>query len=146
VILAAVFTTQGTSLSSSVRTKNILVATNLAHNFINEREVQYDGLDFERLPKEESGNFAAPNQTFKWTLKVEEVDFTTLADMLAKKAQEQPDADANTGQVAKLFLDYLKKSVRRMTVTVEWPEGSGNTSQTFTELLVNYDAEFSTGL
>ncbi|MGE3262805.1 MAG: prepilin-type N-terminal cleavage/methylation domain-containing protein [Bacteriovoracia bacterium] len=146
VILSAVFITQGTSLSSSVRSKNILIATNLARNIINENEVKYEGVSFEQLPKEESGTFPEPNQQFKWTAKYEEVEFDTLAEMMAKKNEKDGTADATTAQVVKLFLDYLKKSVRRVTLTVEWPDGNGTSSQTFSELLVNYDAEFSTGL
>jgi prepilin-type N-terminal cleavage/methylation domain-containing protein len=145
VILSSVFITQGTTTSSSRRAHGTLVATSLARNFIAEQEVKYDGATLEQLPKEEHGNFEAPNQDFKWTIKYEEVDFNTLADMMAKKTEGQ-DQDPNTGTVVKLFLDYLKKSVRRMTLTVEWPEGSGSSTQTFSQLMVNYDAEFSTSL
>lgn len=145
VILAAVFITQGTSISASTRAKNILIATNLASNLINEQELKYEGMTFEQLPKDENGNFPEPNQNYKWVIKYEEVEFQTLADILMKK-NEKEGLDANTAQVAKLFLDYLKKSVRRMHLTVSWPDGKGESSQTFTQLLVNYDAEFSTGL
>ncbi len=145
VILSSVFIAQGTSTSSSRRARFTLVATNLARNFIAEQETKYDGVSLENLPKEVTGNFEAPNQDFKWTLKYEEVDFNTLVDMMAKQA-EGKDQDPNTAMVVKLFLDYLKKSVRRMTVTVEWPEGNGTSSQSFSQLMVNYDAEFATSL
>ncbi|MGZ3694019.1 MAG: type IV pilus modification PilV family protein [Bdellovibrionota bacterium] len=145
VILSAVFITQGTSSASSSRAKNVLIATNLAHNFIVQQEVKYDGVPLDQLPKEESGTFDDPNQNYKWSVKYEEVDFNTLADMLAKKSEGEQQ-DQNTGTVIKLFLDYLKKSVRRMTVTIEWADGKGNSNQTFSQLMVNYDAEFSTGL
>ena len=150
VILSAVFISQGSTLSASVRNKNILIATNLARNFINEREVKYENISFDRLPADEtSGNFPEPYQAFKWKIKFEEIDFSALSSLLAKQSEaENPNAtdNAQTQTVMKLFQDYLKKSIRRMTVTVEWPEGSGTTGQTFTEFLVNYDQEISTGI
>lgn len=145
VILSAVFITQGTSLSGSVRSRHVLIASNLARNLINEQETKYEGVSFEQI-QDQDGAFPEPYQDYKWKVKYEEVDFTTLADMLARKAAEEQQADQMAQTVTKLFLDYLKKSVRRMTVTIEWADGASTSSQTFTELLVDYDAEFSTGL
>jgi prepilin-type N-terminal cleavage/methylation domain-containing protein len=147
VVLSAVFITQGTSLSGSTRNKNILIATNLARNFINETEVKCEGLPFDRLPAaEESGNFKEPYQQYKWKLKFTEVEFTALADLMKKATEKESDPGDQSATVLKIFGDYMKKSVRRMTVTIEWPEGSGTTTQSFNELLVNYDTELTTGL
>lgn len=147
VILASVFITQGSSISASVRNKNILIATTLARNFVNETEVKYEGLPFDRLPTgEQTGNFKEPYQQFKWKLKFDEVDFSSLAELMNKQNEKTADAGDQSATVLKIFADYLKKSVRKLTITLEWPEGKGTTTQTFTELFVNYDQEISTGL
>lgn len=147
-IIAGVLITQSNGITSSSRTKNILIATNLARNLINESELKYEGLSFEKLPKKDEGNFAEPYSQFKWTLTFEEVDFSALTDLVKKATEGETKAenqDATTEQLAKYFQDYMQKSVRRMQLTVEWPEGNGKTAQTFTELLVNYDTEFAAG-
>lgn len=145
VVLASVFIAQGSALSSSVRSKDMLIATNLARNFINEQEVKFENIPFDRLPlSEEKGAFPEPYQNYKWTIKFEEVDFGAIGTLVKGQTPgEEKTAEMDT--VMNLFEEYLKKSVRKMTITVEWPDGKGTTSQSFTELLVNYDVEFTGG-
>lgn len=147
VILSSVFIAQTSSLSSSGRSKNVLIATNLARNLVNEKELAYEGVPFDRLDKAESGSFAAPYSDHKWTITIEEVDFSVLGDLMRKQAEEaNATPEPNQETVIKLFQDYLNRSVRRMTVKIEWPEAGSTSNLTFTELLVNYDAEFATGI
>lgn len=142
IVLASVYLTQVGSLVSSGRSRNALIATNLARNYLNETELKFEGLPFERLSKKDTGNFEEPHKDFTWTRTIEEVDFSILSELLLKEASKDgsvPEGEAP--MVLKFFQDYLQKSVRRMTLTVEWPEGNGKTSITFSELLVNYDTE-----
>ncbi len=150
VVLASVYLTQSSSLFSSVRTKNVLIATNLARNMMAEAEIKLTGVKFDDLPKEQEGEFDDNNKDFKWKRTIEEVDFSSLADIVtaAEKTQEKQD-NSNSSQdqmIAKYFQDYLGKSVRRMILTISWPEGTGSSSVSFTMLLVNYDADFATAL
>lgn len=151
VVFAAVIT-QSSSSASAVRNRNVTMATQLARNLIYEQELKYEGMSFDRLPKTESENFPEPNQNFKWTVAFEEVDFSALTDLLNRqleKDSEKNNANQDSSQTAtvlRIFKDYLQKSVRRMTVTIEWPEGTGTSSQTFTQLLVNYDQELNAGI
>lgn len=146
-ILFVAVISQSSSLASSTRSKNLLMATNLARNLINEQELKYEGVPFERLPKTEEGVFPEPNQGFKWSLAIEEVDFSVMSDLIAKQTQAAGQTqDQQNETVVKLFEDYLKKSVRRMTVTIHYPDSGDFSKLSFTELLVNYDAEFATGL
>lgn len=146
-ILFVAVLSQSSSLLSSTRSKNILIATNLARNIMSEMEVKYESVPFEQLPKEEQGNFSAPNESFKWELKFEEVDFSILSDLFAKQAEaDKKDQEANTDALIRMFEEYLKKSVRRMNITVEYPDSNATAKLSFTQLLVNYDAEFATGL
>lgn len=150
VILASVFITQTSSLSSTGRAKNVLVATNLARNFINEREVRYEGMALDKLSAKQEGTFPAPHENYRWKIEITEIDFSSLADMMAKQnAGEGAGGDPAASQgpmVAKLFEEYMKKSVRRMAVTVEYPDAGSHSSLTFTQLLVNYNEEFGVGI
>jgi prepilin-type N-terminal cleavage/methylation domain-containing protein len=149
VILAAAFTAQSGSLASSTRNRSIIIATSLARNLINEQELKYEGLPMSRLP-EKSGpeNFPAPNDKIKWTITYSKVDFSALTDLIARatKDEKKSGGDDQSQTILRIFKEYLEKSVRRMTVTIEWPDGGGSSSQTFTQLLVNYDEELSVAI
>jgi len=146
-ILFVAVISQSSSLASSTRSKNLLIATSLARNFVNEQELKYEGVPLERLPAKEEGKFPEPNAGFSWTLTFEEVDFSVMSDLITKQAEASgTEPPANSETVIKLFEDYLKKSVRRMTVTIHYPDSGQTSNLSFTELLVNYDAEFGTGM
>jgi prepilin-type N-terminal cleavage/methylation domain-containing protein len=146
-ILFVAVISQSSSMVSSTRSKNILIATNLARNLMNEQEVKYEDTPFATLPVgKQTGEFPAPNTGFRWTLAFEEVDFAVLSDVIAKQAEaEKKEQEANTDTLVKLFEEYLKKSVRKMTVTVDYPDGGATSQLSFTQLLVSYDADFGTG-
>lgn len=149
VIITAVYTTQSGGLASSARNKNVVIATHLARNLINEEELKYEGLSFDRLPEKRSDNF--PDQKgFKYTVEYKKVDFSALTDLLVRAMNAEKEkggaVDENMGTVMRVFKDYLEKSVRRMTVTIEFEEGTGTTAMSFTQLLVNYDEEVKLGL
>lgn len=152
VVFVTIIAQTGSSASSS-RNRNVIIATHLARNLINEQEIKIEDVAFDRLEKTHTENFPAPNDTFKWTITYEEVDFAPLTDLIAKQSAAQNEkaggggeTDSQTAMLLKMFKEYLQKSVRRMKVTIEWPEGTGTSSQTFTQLLVNYDAEFNMAL
>jgi prepilin-type N-terminal cleavage/methylation domain-containing protein len=147
IILFVAVLAQSSSVTSGIRAKNILMATNLAKNFINQQEVKYEGVAFDKLPKKEEGDFPEPHKGFKWELSFEEVDFGVLSEIIAQQAEaNKQDKEANTDTVMKLFEDYLKKSVRRMKVTIHYPDSGATSSLSFTQLLVNYDADFAAGM
>ncbi len=147
VIVFATVTTQSGSAASASRNRNIVIATNLARNLINQEEIKYEGLSFERLPEKEIQTFEDPAaKDFKAVVEYKKVDFSALTELIAKQSAKESEKsggeeDPQSGTVLRIFKDYLEKSVRRMTVTIEWPEGTGTSSQTFTQLLVNYDSE-----
>lgn len=146
IILSSVYITQSSSLFSSVRTKNMITATNLAKGFLAENEIKWEGIKFDNIPKSETGNFEAPYQSYQWKREVSELDFAVLSQLMMSSMGKEGGVKEEEGMIARLFEDYMKKSVRKMVVTVEWPEGSATSSLSFTTLLVNYDADFATGL
>lgn len=147
-ILTTAYLSQSSSLVSSTRTKNLMIATTLARNLMAESETKFDQQKFEIISKEEKGKFSEPHTNFTWKREVKEVDFTALADLMASsmKPKDQSGVTEQQNMVVKLFQEYLKNSVRKMTVTIEWPEGNASGSIAFSSLLVNYDADFAAGL
>lgn len=146
-ILFVAVISQTSSLSSSSRSKNILLATSLARNFINEQELKYEDLPFDQLPKTENGKFPDPHGDYEWEIRFEEIDFSVLADLMVKTAEAQnEEMDSNTQTVAKLFQEHMKKNIRKMVVVVKYPDSGSLSSLTFSQLLVKYDTEFGTGL
>lgn len=148
IVLTSVYIAQSSSLFSSIRTKNLVIATNLARSFLVQSENDLTGLKFENLSKEETGEFPEPNKKFTWKRTIEEVDFAALTQLITAKLQEKNKLDGVKSEenlLLKGFEDYLKKSVRKMVITIEWPEGEGKSHLSFTQLLVNYDADFTAG-
>jgi len=145
-ILGSVFITQSSSLSSSGRARQVTIATNLAKNFIAEREMLYENRPFDKIEPKQGGSFPAPHDQYKWKIEIAEVDFAPLTGLLLKASEASGQMNAEqASMLLKFFEKYLKDSVRRMTVTIEYPDGKGSSNLTFTELLVNYDAEFAGG-
>lgn len=145
-ILGSVFITQSASLQSSGRARQVIIATNLARNFITERELLYENRPFDKIETKQAGTFPAPNDQFKWKIEIEEVDFAPLTGMLLKANESSGQMNGEqASMLLKFFEKYLKDSVRRMTVTIEYPDGKASSTLTFTELLINYDAEFAGG-
>ena len=147
IILGVTYSTQSSNIISSARSKNVIIATNLARNKLNELEIEYEGQSFDSLSPKESGEFEE-QKGFKWTRTVEKVDFSSLTQVLmkAEKDKEKDNDNTQSETLAKLFQEYLGNSVRRLTLTVEWPDGAASTSMTFSELLVTYDAQFAPGI
>ncbi len=149
IILVTVYGSQASSLFTSTKLRNVQIATNLARKFMHESELDLKDQNFDNLDSGEStGKFPDPFSNFSWKRKVEKVDFSALSEVLLAQAAADPNQRLS-GQdetVAKYFQDYLGQSVRRMTVTVEWPDGDKTSSLGFTTLLVRYNADFGTGI
>jgi prepilin-type N-terminal cleavage/methylation domain-containing protein len=142
-ILFVAVISQSSSLASSSRSKNILIATSLARNFINQQEVLLEGMPFNQIQSQQEGQFPDPHGEFRWTMAVEEVDFSVLSQLLGRQAEASgQQQEEHTATVLKLFEEYLKKSVRKMTVTIHYPDSGETSTLSFTQLLVNYDADF----
>jgi len=149
VIMVTVYSTQASSLFSSTKLRNVQIATNLARKFMHESELDLEGKKLDAIDSgETTGNFTDPYGEYSWRRKVETVDFAALSEVFLAQVADDPSLNVTTqdASVLKYFQDYLNKSVRRMSVTIEWPDGDKKSSLSFTTLLVRYDTEFATGL
>lgn len=142
-VLMSVYAVQTTSVFGSTRARNVAIATGLARNLLAETEMLYDKLSFTEMNEDERGEFPDPNKDFTWRRQVEETDFSALTDLLIASKQGQADSGVAQEELTMMskFQEYLKDSVRKVTVTIEWPEGDGKNSIAFTSLWVKYDVK-----
>lgn len=146
VVITSVYIAQSTSLLSTVRAENLLTAANLARTMLEKSEVEIGSTEFQLLKESEEGKFPEPFTEFSWRREIKEVDFTALAQLvIAAASAEQGEAtEESENLVLKIFLNYLKDSVRRMTIVILWTEDGKLQEEEFSTLLVRYDAEFRT--
>ena len=158
VVAASVYIMQANSLFSSLRTKNMLIAANLARSFLAKSELELEAKEFSVLEKEEEGQFTEPYETFKWKREVKEQDFSALSRIVTeasgalqgegegrKEDEDNQNKDAQQ-MVVKVFENFLKDSIRTLKVTIVWMEDGKEKTISFTTLLVRYDAQFRTTL
>lgn len=162
VVAASVYIMQSNSLFSSLRTKNMLIASNLARGFLAKSELELEPLDFNLLKEEEEGKFPEPYEEFKWKREVKEQDFSALSKIVSDlqsgvdseftaaaggpPGADRPEASDVQTLVAKVFENYLKDSIRTLKITILWTEDGKEKSVSFTTLLVRYDAQLRTTL
>ena len=84
VIVFATVMTSSQGLFSATQNRNLILATNLARDLINEKEVAYEGRSFEQLQEKEEGAFEG-QKDWKWKIEISKVDFSALTDLIARK-------------------------------------------------------------
>lgn len=148
VVITSVYIAQSTSLISTTRAENLLTAANLARTMLEKSEVELGKQEFQLLKEKEEGKFKDPFGEFSWRREIEEVDFTALAKILiaAISAEQEEAPEESQNLVMQIFLNYLKDSVRRMTITIIWEEDGIVQEEPFSTFLVRYDAEFRTSI
>lgn len=162
IVAAAVYIMQSNSLFSSLRSKNLLIATNLARSFVSKSEIELEAKEFNVLKDVEEGKFPEPYEKFTWKREVKEQDFSSLSQIVKEASRAQAKAggggdnderdDAGSGadnqgaqdMVIKIFENYLKDSIRTLKVSITWIEDAKPRTISITTLLVRYDAQFRT--
>src|SRR4051812_44730408 len=74
IVATTVYISQRDALFSSLRTRNMLLAGNLARGFLALSEKTLEPKEFGELTKEEEGKFPSPNDRFSWKRQIEEQD------------------------------------------------------------------------
>lgn len=150
IVAVTVYISQRDSLFSSVRTRNLLLASNLARAFIAKSEQELESKEFGVLKEEEEGKFPAPHQRFSWRREIKEQDFSALSSVVLAAQEAAQDEDPRREQdsnqeaqrlILKTFETYLKDSIRRMKITIIWEEDGNKKTLDFSTLLVRYDAD-----
>jgi prepilin-type N-terminal cleavage/methylation domain-containing protein len=124
------------AMTVSLRTANLseelFKATQLAQLKMVEMELKYQAqVNSERVPDgllvEDSGVFEAPNEAFKWAVKLSEssvkLSSENIADLLGTSGLEKEDIESLVEQM-KLMLANVNKMIKEnyaeLTLTVSW--------------------------
>lgn len=154
IVATTVYISQRDSLFSSLRTRNMLIAGNLARGFLAQSEAELEVKEFSVLKEEEEGKFPAPHERFSWRREVKEQDFSALSNIVlaaqeaAEDEKEGPREETNVDAqklVLKTFENYLKDSIRRLKVIITWEEDGKKRTLEFSTLLVKYNVELRVG-
>ena len=148
LVAAVVYTAQSTSIVNSESAENIIIASNLARNFIEQEEIKESNFSNDDI--EEKGVFEKPYDNFHWEKEITKIDFSSLSDILAAVSREASKIDSISSAqqtVFSSFANYLRDSIRKMNITVTWgiDEQERQRNQiNITTYLVRYDAELNT--
>ena len=141
VVIITVYITQGNNLASSVRINNLVIARNLAANLLAESETKLAGEKFAVLKEEEEGKFPEPYERFSWKREIKEIDFTAMLDLMAANFGGEQGITAQDKMMLDIVGQFLKKSMRKLIVTVEWEDGKKKANLDFVFFLVDNDAK-----
>jgi prepilin-type N-terminal cleavage/methylation domain-containing protein len=120
--IGSILVAENNSLDIMMRAKRMTTVAMLAKNAIVEAEREISGKSFTEVKEEESGQFKAPFQEYRWERKISEVKFPEVLDQSEQKKDEVSTIDENTQRVVKLATNYLSKTTREISVTIKWTE------------------------
>ena len=115
--LAAIFTIEGSSIGAADKAKKMNIVSMLAKNKMIETESDIEGKEFDELDKEKTGQFEPPYADFGWKRTIKELKFPNVGS--GGGGQDDPNAQI-TEMIAKIFSNFLSKSIREVTVAVVW--------------------------
>ena len=139
VALSAILTSQSSSIATTLRTREINLASWLARNVMVESEHLYEGKPLNELPKLETKAFTAPFERFKWKREIKEIKFPDF-NLPQKEGEGVPEPVRILTQT---LTKYLNNSIREMQVTVSWPRGEGEQRVSVTTYLIDLNQEFN---
>jgi prepilin-type N-terminal cleavage/methylation domain-containing protein len=141
IAFSAILSTQSSSISLSMKTKDMNVAGWLANNIMVEAEQLYEGVDFSEIPKETAETFAAPFERFKWKREIKEIVFPEL-QFLQDKPENGGVSDA-VRMLAQVITKHLNKTIRELVVTISWPQGKAERTLVISTYLINLNEDMN---
>ncbi|MBY0470823.1 prepilin-type N-terminal cleavage/methylation domain-containing protein [bacterium] len=139
VAFAAIMMVQSSSITTTIKGKNANIVGMLVEKTMIETEQLVEGKTFEEIKTEDSGEYAAPYQEYKWTRKIKEVEFPSL------ELPASPDGGETEGinKITRLITTFLSKAIREITVTISWKRADKEQSFAITTYWVNLNHELS---
>jgi general secretion pathway protein I len=130
---SAILMVQSSSLNTSMKAKQLNIATMLARNKMVETEKEIEGKTFDETVKEKKGEFKEPFNEYSWTQEIKEIEFPDLLGAAASSGEASGEGGENTGgpmveKVTQMITKYLSSSIREVHVTINWKRGEGTQS------------------
>ncbi|PWU17237.1 MAG: general secretion pathway protein GspI [Bdellovibrio sp.] len=135
--------TWGGSFVRLDRTQRAFEAAELLNRKMIEYEIKYRGRPLEEIKDEEDGKFDGYPE-YTWEMSSKKMEFPDLASTLTSR---EGGADAITLNAIKQLTDAISKSIKEVTVTVNYTR-KGKKPQTFsvTTYFVDYNKSASLGV
>jgi type II secretion system protein I len=141
VSIGAILMLEGNNRDAMTRAEQMNIVAMLAKNKMVETELELEGASFEELSGESSGSFQAPYEEYRWTRKIEEVEFPNLMEMAGQGEDGRvSQAEAMMGQ---LITKFLSNALREIAITVTYPRGSGEQDFVVSTYWVDLNHELS---
>ncbi|MBC7397615.1 MAG: prepilin-type N-terminal cleavage/methylation domain-containing protein [Bdellovibrionales bacterium] len=146
--IGAILVAENNSLDVTIRAKRITTVATLAKNTLIQAERELQGKTFDETKKESSGKFDAPYAEYSWDRKIKEITFPNVMDPAAsggggEKKEDAAPVDQNVERVVKIATNYLSKSSRELTVTINWTEKGEKQSFSVSQYWVDLNHEFN---
>jgi len=133
--IGAILMIQSTSVESSIKARELNTVAMLARSKLIEIELELEGRPINEAKKEDGGTFAPPHDGFRWSRKVQEIQFPPLG----AGGGDKTDIGA---RISRLMTQHINKSVREVVLTVSWKRGKGEATRSFSTYLVDLNREF----
>lgn len=144
IALTSIYMSTSDGIYRTIRTKELNIATWLAHNKMVESEHLFEGKAFSELSKDpETDKFKAPFEQYVWKREVREMKFP---DLPVGSNKEGEGVQESVRILAQKITKFLNSSLRELVVTVSWDRGKGEQHVTLTTYLVDMHAEFDFSL
>lgn len=150
--IGSILVAENNSLDATIRAKRMTVVATLARNAMVDTEREIQGKTFDETKKEASGKFDAPYEEYTWERKIKEITFPNIMKSAggAGGGAEGGDAkkddapvDQNVERVVKIATNYLSKSSREITITVNWKERGEKQQFSVSQYWVDLNHEFN---
>ena len=139
----AILVAENNSLDVTIRAKRMTTVATLAKNAIIQAERELVGKTFLEVKKESSGQFEAPYADYHWERKIKEITFPNILSDNKEKKDEATVSDANVEKIVKIATNYLSKSSREITITINWKEKGENQSFSVSQYWVDLNHSFN---
>lgn len=148
VAFGSILAVQGGAVNASARAKQMNIVSMLAKNKMVETEFKIQGKAFDEVQKTEGGTFEPPYEDFTWRSVIKEVKFPRInfsggGGSGADKGKENNQSAEMVEMISKLITTHLSKSLREVTVTVAWKQGTKEQTFDLQTFWVDLNHEFS---
>ncbi len=144
--LSTILAVESNSINASLRTKQMNIVGMLAKRKMVSLEHDFEGKTFDEYKKEQSGTFEAPYADYSWKAEVKEIEFPELNGASPGGGAGGGQGDQGGGEIVemitKLVTKFLSKSVREVSLTVNWNPGPNARKFTVSTYWVDLNHEF----
>lgn len=140
--IGSILVAESNSLDVTLRAKRMTTVAMLAKNALIQAERDIEGKAFTEVKTEESAQFEAPYQEYKWERKIKEITFPDILDQSKAKKDEVSAVDEGTAFVVKKATGFLSKASREITITIKWIDKKEEQKFVVSQYWVDLNTEF----